>query len=77
MADWQLENEDFLFCVGFGLGYVSLLASQKVAGKPRIVEIEPNPEVMRLVLLFVELHPLLAYERFVTGHMIIKPALMN
>ena len=63
MADWQLETEDFLFCVGFGLGYVPLLASQQFAGKPRIVVIEPNPEVMRLALQFVDLQPLLAYER--------------
>jgi hypothetical protein len=75
MADWQLEAEDFLFCIG--LGSLPLLASQKFAGKSRIVVIEPNPEVMRLALQFVDPHPLLAYERLGTGHMIIKPAFIK
>ncbi|MBC2734785.1 MAG: DUF115 domain-containing protein [Desulfobacteraceae bacterium] len=63
MADWQLEAEDFLFCVGIGLGYMPLLACRQFAAKPHIVVIEPNPEILCLALRSVDLRPLLAYER--------------
>jgi FkbM family methyltransferase len=64
MKDWQLESEDFLFCVGFGLGYLPLLASQQFEGKPHIVVFEPHPETFRLAMRSIDLRPLLAYERF-------------
>jgi hypothetical protein len=63
MADWQLGDADFLFCVGMGLGYLPLLASQHFAGKPRIVVIEPNPEILQLALKSVDLRPLLSYDK--------------
>jgi FkbM family methyltransferase len=63
MKDWQLDSEDYLFCVGLGLGYLPLLVSQEFKGKPHIVVFEPNPEIFQLALQVIDLRPLLAYER--------------
>jgi len=63
VSDWQLEAEDFLFCVGLGLGYLPLAAARTFSHQPHIVIIEPNVEMLRLALQTADLRDLLAYDR--------------
>ena len=63
ISGWQLEAEDFLFCVGIGLGYLPLCAARTLSHPSQIVIIEPNVEMLRLALQTVDLKDLIAYER--------------
>ena len=63
MADWQLETQDILFCMGMGLGYYPLTASQKISTRPSIVIIEPCTAVFNLALKSLDLSLLFNYQR--------------
>ena len=63
ISSWQLEREDFLFCVGLGLGYLPLVAARAFASRPRIVIIEPCLEIVRLAMQTVDLRELFADSR--------------
>ena len=63
IEDWDLNVHDFLFCLGFGLGYLPLAASRNFSGGPHIVIIEPNVEMFDLALRLIDLQELLNYEK--------------
>jgi predicted Zn-dependent protease len=63
IEDWDLSVNDFLFCIGFGLGYLPLAASQNFSGGPHIVVVEPNVEMFDLALRLIDLRKLLKYEK--------------
>ena len=63
IEDWDLNVHDFLFCLGFGLGYLPLAASRNFSGDPHIVIIEPNVEMFDLALRLIDLQELLNYEK--------------
>lgn len=63
IEDWDLNVHDFLFCVGFGLGYLPLVASLKFSGNPHIVIVEPNVEMFDLAMRLIDLQILLNYEK--------------
>ncbi len=72
---WDLSVHDFLFCLGFGLGYLPLAASRNFSGGPHIVIIEPNVEMFDLALHLINLQELLNYEKlaiFVGGREPVK-----
>ncbi len=62
MADWHLQAEDMLFCVGVGLGYYPLAAVNRFKTQPHIVIIEPHTAIFDLALQALDLRPLLNYE---------------
>jgi cytochrome c-type biogenesis protein CcmH/NrfG len=62
-AEWQLENNDFLFCIGMGLGYLPLVVSQIVETQPGIVVFEPHLAIFDLALQHVDLRPLIRYHK--------------
>lgn len=61
--EWQLTNKDFLCCIGMGLGYLPLIASQHLESRPSILIFEPNPAILILALQLVDLQPLLRYPK--------------
>ena len=63
MADWQLDTQDILFCVGMGLGYCPLVAAGKFSGQPQIVVIEPQIAIFETALKSLDLRSLLNYPR--------------
>ena len=61
MADWQLDTQDILFCMGMGLGYYPLIAANKFKAHPQIVVIEPYLGIFELAVKLIDLRPLLIY----------------
>ena len=63
MSDWNLEQQDFLFCVGMGLGYIPLIHLKKYKSKPRIIIMEPEISVFNMAMQLVDLRALLNYKK--------------
>ena len=63
IKDWDLNVNDFLFCLGFGLGYLPMAARLTFSGDPHIVIVEPNVEMFDLALRLIDLQELLNYEK--------------
>ncbi len=63
MSDWRLEQQDFLFCIGMGLGYIPLSCLKKYKQGHRIVIIEPEISAFNAAMQLVDLRPLLNYKK--------------
>ena len=58
-----LKKQDLLLCIGMGLGYIPLAAAQTLVEKPRIIILEPFPELFRLAISTLDLTDLFKYEK--------------
>lgn len=67
MAEWRLAGNDYLICLGLGLGYQALMAvdafqKQPSHGRPGIVVFERSPAMFRIVMHLMDLRRLLSYD---------------
>jgi hypothetical protein len=63
LSSQDLGNNDLLICVGFGLGYVPLMALNTFDDQPGILILERFTEVFQLALSLVDLTELLEYKK--------------